>query len=70
MRSLRLLRARRERPIARDTTNKGDEVPPPHSITSSARASRVGGTVSPSAFAVLRLSVLQRHTEKEGIIMK
>src|SRR5262249_627611 len=28
----------------------------PHSITSSARASKVGGTVRPSAFAVLRLS--------------
>jgi hypothetical protein len=27
----------------------------PHSITSSARASTVSGTVSPSAFAVLRL---------------
>ena len=33
-----------------------DELAPPHSITSSARASSVGGTVSPSAFAVLRLS--------------
>jgi hypothetical protein len=28
---------------------------PPHSITSSARASSVGGTVSPSALAALRL---------------
>ena len=32
-----------------------DELPPPHSITSSARASSVGGTLRPSAFAVLRL---------------
>ena len=32
-----------------------DELPPPHSITSSARASSVGGTSSPIAFAVLRL---------------
>src|SRR5215475_3381395 len=32
-----------------------DEVAPLHSITSSARASRLSGTVSPSAFAVLRL---------------
>src|SRR6516225_7310912 len=29
---------------------------PPHSITSSARASSVGGTESPSFFAVLRLT--------------
>ena len=34
-----------------------DKVAPLHSITLSARASRVGGTVSPSAFAVLRLMV-------------
>ena len=33
----------------------GDELPPPHSTTSSARASSVGGTSSPSALAVLRL---------------
>ena len=32
-----------------------DELAPLHSITSSARASSVGGTSSPSAFAVLRL---------------
>jgi hypothetical protein len=34
-----------------------NELAPPgdHSITSSARASRVGGTVMPSALAVLRL---------------
>src|SRR5262245_16064291 len=32
-----------------------DEIAPPHSITSSARACRVSGTVRPSAFAVLRL---------------
>ena len=31
------------------------EIAPVHSITSSARASRVCGTVRPSAFAVLRL---------------
>src|SRR5262245_21216052 len=34
---------------------KRTELPPPHSITSSARASSVGGIVMPSAFAVLRL---------------
>src|SRR5262249_18750425 len=33
----------------------GYEFPPLHSITSSARASRLCGTVRPSAFAVLRL---------------
>ena len=32
-----------------------DELAPSHSITSSARASSVGGTSSPSALAVLRL---------------
>ena len=32
-----------------------NELAPLHSITSSARASNVGGTVRPSAFAVLRL---------------
>jgi len=36
-----------------------------HSITSSARASSVGGTVRPRDFAVLRLSVLQRDTKKK-----
>ena len=34
----------------------GDMVP--YSITSSARASSVGGTVSPSALAVLRLMII------------
>src|SRR5262249_38503003 len=33
----------------------GNELPTPHSITSSARASSVGGMVSPRASAVLRL---------------
>src|SRR5262245_31249744 len=37
-----------------------------HSIISSAAASKVFGTVRPSALAVLRLSVLQRDTEKKG----
>src|SRR5262245_5264873 len=32
-----------------------DELPAPHSITSSARASSIGGISRPSAFAVLRL---------------
>ena len=49
---LALLRARRERPRRRRTAEKRDELAPPHSITSSARASRDGGTVRPSILAV------------------
>src|SRR5262245_31357206 len=49
-----LLRARRERPRCR-AADERDEVAPLHSITSSARASTVGGTSRPSAVAVLRL---------------
>src|SRR5262245_25747987 len=50
-----LLRPRRQRPRRR-AAEQGDKVPPPHhSITSSARASSVGGTWSPRAFAVFRL---------------
>jgi len=37
------------------TAEKGDEPPPFHSITSSARASSVGGMSRPSALAVWRL---------------
>ena len=51
----RLLRARRERPRGRRAAEQRDELAPPHSITSSARASSVGGTSRPSALAVLRL---------------
>src|SRR5262245_33347710 len=49
-----LLRLRRERPRRR-AAEKGDELAAPHSITSSARVSSVGGTSRPSAWAVLRL---------------
>src|SRR5262249_17640411 len=52
--SLGLLRACRERPCCRAAENR-DERTSVHSITSSARASSVSGTVKPSAFAVLRL---------------
>ena len=52
---LGLLRARRERPRRRRTAEQRDELAPLHSITSSARASSVGGTSRPSALAVLRL---------------
>src|SRR5262249_11857362 len=51
---LRLLRARRERPRRRAAEQRY-ELASFHSITSSARASSVGGTSMPSAFAVLSL---------------
>ena len=51
-----LLRARRERPRRCRAGDERYEPAPLHSITSSARASSVGGTVRWSAFAVLRLS--------------
>ena len=50
-----LLRARRERPRGRRAAEQRYELPPFHSITSSARASKVAGTSRPSAFAVARL---------------
>src|SRR5262252_4464014 len=49
-----LLRARRERP-GRCAAEQCDELPPSHSITSSASASSLSGIWRPSAFAVLRL---------------
>src|SRR5262249_53393546 len=52
--ALALLRARRVRPRRR-ADERRDERAARHSITSSARASRVGGTSSPSAPAVFRL---------------
>src|SRR5262245_43638864 len=53
--ALALLPARRERPRGRRAAEQRDELAASHSITSSARASRLSGTVRPSAFAVLRL---------------
>src|SRR5262249_60414025 len=50
-----LLRACRERPCCRRSTEQLDELAPSHSITSSARASSVGGMVRPIALAVVRL---------------
>src|SRR5262249_32906733 len=50
----RLLRARRERPCRRCAAEQRDELAAPHSITSSAATCSVGGTVRPSALAVLR----------------
>src|SRR5262249_169325 len=51
----RLLRVRRDRPRSRAAEQR-DELASPHSITSSARASSVGGTVRPSALAVVRFT--------------
>src|SRR6266853_251971 len=53
--ALGLLRTRREWPSGCGTTEQCDELAALHSITSSARASSIGGTSRPSAFAVLRL---------------
>jgi hypothetical protein len=51
----RLLRPRCKRPCRR-TAKERDQIAPPHySITSSAMASMPGGTVRPSALALLRL---------------
>src|SRR5262249_44820203 len=52
---LALLRAHRERPRRRRAAEQRDEIASSHSITSSARASSMGGTSRPSALAVLRL---------------
>src|SRR5262245_24498198 len=54
-RRFRLLRPRRERPHCQAAEQRDELAPPDHSITSSARASSVGGSSSPSVFAVLTL---------------
>src|SRR5215831_2263618 len=54
-RQRRLLRARRERPCGCRAAEKRYELAALHSITSSARASSIGGTSMPSALAVLTL---------------
>ena len=46
---------RAPRAAIRRAAKQRDELAPPHSITSSARASSVAGTSRPSALAVLRL---------------
>src|SRR5262245_25683633 len=53
--ALALLRPRHERPCCRAADERHDFPASDHSITSSARASSVGGTSRPSALAVLRL---------------
>ncbi len=50
-----LLRVSRERPYSRSAAKQRDELPPLHSITSSARTRSDSGTESPSAFAVFKL---------------
>src|SRR5262249_36892854 len=50
----RLLRTRRERPSSRAAEQR-DEIAPPHSITSSACARRLGGTAMPIIRAVGKL---------------
>src|SRR5262245_22925966 len=56
-RDRRLLRPRRQRPrcSSRAADQRDELATPDHSITSSARASSVGGISRPSTFAVLRL---------------
>ena len=52
----RFLRVAGQRPRHRRATEQRDELPPPHhSITSSARASNVGGTSRPSALRGLQV---------------
>src|SRR5262249_31252072 len=53
-----LLRARRERPHSRAAEQGDDLASPHHSMTSSARASKIGGTSKPKALAVFRLTNL------------
>src|SRR5262245_36437820 len=55
-RSSWVLRVSRERPRRRGAAQQRDEGAPLHSITSSARASSVGGTVRPSACAVIKFT--------------
>ena len=53
-----LLRPRRERPRRHAAKEREEIAPPNHSITSSAMASSVSGTASPSALAVLRFTAI------------
>jgi hypothetical protein len=57
-----LLCPRRERPRHR-ASEPCNELAPFHSITSSARASRFGGMVRPSALAVLRLRTISMRLD-------
>src|SRR5262249_14836469 len=55
-RHARLLCVSLHRPSHCRTGDEQDELAPPHSITSSAATSSLGGTVRPSTFAVMRLT--------------
>ena len=61
---------RRERPRSRRTAEQRDELAPLHSITSSATASSVGGTVRPSIERRLRvddqLELARLHDRQVG----
>src|SRR6516225_1152703 len=61
---VRLLRTGGKRPGRCCCTNERDELAPPHWITSSARANKVGGIVRPSAFAALRLIMSSSFTAR------
>jgi len=61
----RRLRPRHERPRDRRAAEQRDELTPLHSITSSARTSRPGGTVKPSAFAVLILMGTSKNSSRQ-----
>src|SRR5262249_46614393 len=52
------LRAHRGWPNQRCAAGSGNELPPPHSITSSARPRSGGETTIPSALAVFRLRII------------
>src|SRR5262249_52774062 len=69
----RLPRARPERPRCRAARQR-DELAPFHSSTSSARASSVGGTSRPSAFATIRYDSPQTRRdftqEREALTRK
>src|SRR5262249_12997554 len=54
--SVRLLRARRERPCERRSAQQGDELAALHSITSSARSRIDDGSVIPISFAVFKFA--------------
>src|SRR5262245_61124081 len=57
--SLARLCARRDRPRSRRAAEQRDELAPTdHSMTSSARTSNAGGTLRPSAVAVLMLTTI------------
>src|SRR5262249_16150716 len=63
--ALGLLRARRERPCRRRAAEQCHELAPLHSITSSARASSVGGTSRPMILAVCRLMTISKFDARK-----